>query len=320
MNCDVAVWLKHTSSCPATSLATGELQEDNHDVLFPLYAIWKTMSKTKDLYSFELPKETREFYRSTMLALIDKEVPFLVGGAYAVSTYTGISRHTKDFDLFVLPSDIENTLRVFEKVGFKTDMYFAHWLAKAFSGDNSIDVIFCSGNGVSEVDPTWFARARKDRVLEVEVPICPPEEMIWTKAFIMERERYDGADVNHLLYSLSDKIDWTRLVNLFGPHWHVLLSHLLLFQFVYPSERERIPASVLEELLERSRLERLSPPPTERICRGTLLSRAQYLIDVNEWGFEDARRLPPSSMSSDEISEWTDAIENDGPDAKNKPA
>ena len=28
-------------------------------------------------------------------------MPFLVGGAYAFARYTGIERHTKDFDVFV---------------------------------------------------------------------------------------------------------------------------------------------------------------------------------------------------------------------------
>ena len=29
--------------------------------------------------------------------------------------------------------------------------------------------------------------------------VVPAEEMIWSKAFIQERERFDGADIHHLL-------------------------------------------------------------------------------------------------------------------------
>jgi hypothetical protein len=44
------------------------------------------------------------------------------------------------------------------------------------------------------VDDLWFAHATPGDVLGIPVRLCPPEEMIWSKAFIMERERYDGAD------------------------------------------------------------------------------------------------------------------------------
>ena len=61
--------------------------------------------------------------------------------------------------------------------------------------------------------------------------------MIWTKAFVMERERYDGGDVAHLLLKCSEQLDWHRLVSRFDSHWRVLLSHLILFGYIYPSEK-----------------------------------------------------------------------------------
>jgi hypothetical protein len=30
-------------------------------------------------------------------------------------------------------------------------------------------------------------------------------------------------------------------------------------------------------------------PPAERVCRGTLLSRTQYVVDVERWGYADGR-------------------------------
>ena len=39
--------------------------------------------------------------------------PFLVGGAYAFARYTGIERHTKDFDVFVRPRDFDRALDAF---------------------------------------------------------------------------------------------------------------------------------------------------------------------------------------------------------------
>ena len=62
-----------------------------------------------------------------------------------------------------------------------------------------MDVIFNSGNGVARVDDLWFDHAPRTNVLGVIVRLSPAEEMIWSKAFIQERERFDGADVLHLL-------------------------------------------------------------------------------------------------------------------------
>ncbi|MBA2744498.1 MAG: hypothetical protein H0U43_09390, partial [Chthoniobacterales bacterium] len=90
----------------------------------------------------------------------------------------------------------------FREDGFEAELTFPHWLAKAKCGDDCIDLIFRAGNGVCEVDDTWFERARREEVLGLSAALCAPEEIIWIKAYIMERERFDGADVAHLLHKL----------------------------------------------------------------------------------------------------------------------
>jgi hypothetical protein len=186
---------------------------------------------------------------------------------------------------------------------------FPHWLGKALRDGDLVDVIFSSGNGVAEVDDGWFEHAVGGEIFGVRVKLCPPEEILWSKAFIMERERFDGADVAHLLRALADKLDYVRLLDRFGKHWRVLLCHLVLLDFIYPSERGRIPRWVLHALTERLLAESEAPRERVRACRGTLLSRAQYLVDIDRWGFRDARLLPEGTMSSSEITHWTAAID-----------
>lgn len=53
----------------------------------------------------------------------------------------------------------------------------------------------------------------------------------------MERERFDGADVAHIILKRGKRLDWGRLLSRFGEHWRVLLSHLILFDYIYPSEK-----------------------------------------------------------------------------------
>jgi hypothetical protein len=63
--------------------------------------------------------------------------------------------------------------------------------------------------------------------------------------------------------------------------------------------------SQLLRRLEHEKSEAGAPP----LCRGTLLSRAQYLADVRGGGFRDARLEPRSEMSGEEIEAWTAAID-----------
>jgi len=265
-----------------------------------------------------MPAGTREpgtgdaapvLYMRAIAALSGAGVQFLVGGTHALSHYTGIARDSKDFDIFVRRTDFDAVMRVLGGCGFVTTLTYPHWLGKASGPDGFLDVIFSSGNGISAVDDAWFEHSVDGEAFGLPVRLSPAEEMIWSKAFIMERERYDGADVMHLLLARAAQLDWARLLERFGPHWRVLFSHLCLFGFIYPSERNRIPAWVMSGLMGRLDHEMRTPVPTERIAQGTLVSRQQYLVDVERWGFRDARLTQSSPMTHSEVAQWTREIE-----------
>jgi hypothetical protein len=123
----------------------------------------------------------------------------------------------------------------------------------------------------------------------------------------MERERYDGADVAHIILAEGPNLDWNRLIQRFGPHWRVLLAHLVLYGFIFPSERSRVPVHIMQDLLRRLEDELSSPKPMEPVCYGTLLSWSQYLGDVLGGSFRDARIRPFGNMSAEEVARWTAA-------------
>src|SRR5436309_15522414 len=228
-----------------------------------------------------------DFHLRSVTALQDANVPFLIGGAYVVEVYAGVSRRTKDFDLYVRPNHVEAALEALACADYTTDVTSPHWLAKAKRGRDYVDLIFRAGNGLCEVDDSWFERAHDHVLLGLRVKLAAPEETIWMKAYIMERERFDGADIAHILLCCAEKLDWQHLVQRFGTDWRVLLSHLILFGYIYPSEQGRIPMAIMEDLMRRLRKEE-PVSGQKRLGRGTLLSRTQYLVDVQKWGFHDA--------------------------------
>jgi hypothetical protein len=246
------------------------------------------------------------FYMEALRKLNETDIPFLIGGTLAFSHYSKIPRETKDLDVFVKPSDCPRVLEAFGDAGYQTELSFPHWLGKVRQGPHFIDVIFSSGNGVGRVDDLWFEHAAKADVLGLIVRLTPVEEMIWTKAFIQERERFDGADVLHLVRETGPSLDWPRLLMRFADHWRVLLSHLILFGFVYPDKRQVVPAWVMDELMRRMAASR--PNSNNVVCFGTLLSREQYLHDLERFKYSDGRARPLGRMTAEEIAIWTAAI------------
>jgi hypothetical protein len=246
------------------------------------------------------------FYGRLLKILTKSGIPFLIGGGYAFQRHTGFARPVRDLDVFVLPSDAERVLRIFADLGYRTELTFPHWLGKIYKGKAYADVIFSSGNGVATVDESWFQHAADGEVLGQEVKFSPAEEMIWSKAFVMERERFDGADVIYLLLSRGRNLDWQRLRDHFREYPLVLLAHLVLLLFCFPSEVGVVPEWLWSELLGEMQRERDASAGAERICRGTMLSREQYLEALAR-GFQDIRTLAGGTMSPEDVVTWTRA-------------
>ena len=247
------------------------------------------------------------FYAGVLRALREAGVEHLVGGGVALGQVMDVGRRPRDLDLLLRRRDLDAARTALGAAGFRTELPAPHWLAKVFDArGNFVDLIFGSGNGACAVDDLWFERATPGEVIGQPVLVCPVEELIWTKAFVMERERYDGADVAHLLHAHAERVDWAHLLRRFGPHWRVLLSHLVLFGFVYPGERARIPEAVVRELVRRLEAE-LGTNAEGGVCQGGLLSRAQYLADF-ERGYRDARERPLGPLAPEDIAVWTRGI------------
>ncbi len=238
------------------------------------------------------PNSAEQFYADCLKMLNQSGIPFLVGGTFAVNAYTGIDRPTKDLDVFCKASDFPRIFHLFTDAGYITHVEDERWLAKVFSGDHFFDLIFGSANAITPVREEWFQDAMTTEFYGVQVRVLPPTELIWSKAFVQDRYKYDGADVAHLLLKQHAHIDWRRLLSHADQYWEVLLIHILNFRFVYPSERELIPRWLLEELLARLRNHINLPTPRTKICRGRLYSRDDYGVDVFRWGFADVVGAP----------------------------
>src|SRR5262249_54767817 len=170
-----------------------------------------------------------------MRTLSAAQVPYAVGGAFAFHYYTAFPATTKDLDLFLGEHDVPRAVDALRNAGFDAKIMQEHWLAKASRDGATTDLIWGSANFWATVDERWLSRARPAQVLGHDTYVLPLEELLWSKSYVMARERFDGADVSHLFLLQGSAIDWPRLLRLFDVHHELLLVHLLLFRFVYPA-------------------------------------------------------------------------------------
>jgi hypothetical protein len=248
------------------------------------------MSKQLDNFdssAFEPPPEAVGFYAESLKLLQESGIPFLLSGTYALSCFTGITRPTKDLDVFCKPSDAPKILAFFKGRGFEIEMEDERWIGKVWRGDNFFDVIFNISSASIPITDEWFHEVYEAEVYGTNVRVTPPTQFILSKLFLQTRYRYDGADIVHTILIKHDEIDWQWLLSNMELYWEVLLINILNFRFVYPTERDLIPRWLYQELLERLRAQDEMPAASIKICRGRLISPTDYVVDVTEWGFAD---------------------------------
>jgi len=235
----------------------------------------------------EQKKESSEFFKVAIEILAESEAEFLIGGAFAVFQHTGIYRNTKDLDVFCKHSEYPKILKAFKAKGFQVELTDVRWLAKIRNGEYYIDIIFDTTNNICKVDDSWFKNAAKGVFEGNEVMFLAAEDLIWLKTYVQNRERFDGADVNHLILKTGKALDWKRLLDRLDQHWHLLLAELIIFQFVYPSEyQDIVPKWLFDELILRANEQYDLPASGDKICRGPLIDQTQYAIDIKQWDYK----------------------------------
>jgi hypothetical protein len=244
------------------------------------------MAKVIELQEGIHRQEAHDFYKEALTILHNSKIDFLIGGGFALRLYTDIMRDTKDLDIFCKSGDCPGILRAFKENGYETELTDARWLAKAISGDNFMDVIFNNPGNHCAVDDTWFEKSTKSELLGIKLRVIPAEALIWSKLYVQNRERYDGADINHIILRYGHKLDWKWLWSHLEVHWQILMAQILSFQFVYPSELDLVPKWLFDELLKRAKDQYDMPLTTEKICRGPLIDQTQYALDITEWEYK----------------------------------
>jgi len=234
------------------------------------------------------PPAAEAFYSEVLRLMAESEIPFLVSGTYALASYTGIDRPTKDVDVFAKAGDALKLLSWFKEHDFDVEIVDDRWLARITRGKLFVDIIYNMPTVTTHVTDEWFEGAPETELFGTKVRLVPPTQFIWSKIFVQDHHRYDGADVAHMILKCHGQVDWKRLLSRMELYWEVLLMAVLNFRFVYPSERDAIPKWLVDELMQRLAHQTEVAPPGKRVCRGRIFSPRDYAVDVDQWGFSEA--------------------------------
>jgi hypothetical protein len=203
-------------------------------------------------WSRRLPEEEWRVYRRVAEEAREAGVLFAFGGAFATAVYTGELRNTKDFDFYIRPQDREAMVAATARAGLRDHFdrlpYDRSWIYRASDGDVLVDAIWAMANQRAEVDSSWLTRGPLVEIRGYQVRAIPIEELIWSKLYVLQRDRTDWGDVLNLVAAQITSIDWNHLLDRLADDAPLLTAALSVFAWLDPARAEGIPAIVWTRL------------------------------------------------------------------------
>jgi hypothetical protein len=199
-----------------------------------------------------IPAEHWAVYKCVLDQLCTAEIPFALGGGLALGVYTQKFRRSKDIDLYVLPRHREQVIEMMNNCGlddyFGVKEYVRHWIYRGYKGEAIVDVIWAMANQRAEVDERWLTAGPTVRMFDQEFRVIPAEELIWSKLYVVQRDRCDWPDILNLLNATAPTLDWDHLLERAEEDEALIKGVLSLFSWVCPKRAETVPRRIWERL------------------------------------------------------------------------
>jgi hypothetical protein len=184
-------------------------------------------------------------YNEVVREAARRGIRFGIGGSLAMASYGRLNRPTKDLDLYVMPEDRDCLIAVLTDLGlndyYPQVAYDRCWIYRAVKEDAIVDVIWQMANRRSQVDEGWLTHGARIRFGDQCIPLIALEELIWSKLYVLQRDRSDWPDILNLLHSSTEKIDWQRLLGRIGADAPLLYAVLRIYAWLDPVAATSLP-------------------------------------------------------------------------------
>jgi hypothetical protein len=204
------------------------------------------MTSTTQSWTDEIPEDQWQIYQGVLDELTSRAIPFALGGAFGVAAYTGRWRNTKDLDIYITPDRREEVIQVLTSHGlqdyYEVLPYVREWIYRSHKGDIIVDVIWAMANQCANVDEYWLSRGAQVTVKGEVYRSLPPEELIWAKIFVMNKERTDWPDIFNIFAAVGSQIDWSHLLDRIDQELPLLRAVVSVFGWLDPGTARQFPA------------------------------------------------------------------------------
>lgn len=191
-------------------------------------------------------------YRDAIQALREAGIRFLLGGGFALATYVGRWRNTKDIDFYIMQADRDKAVAALTKAGFEDLFprmpYDRKWIYRSTRDGLIVDIIWAMANQRAQTDEEWFEHAPAANVRGEALAVIPMEEFLWCKLYIMQRDHCDWTDVFNLIYAVGSDLHWDHLLDRLEEDRPLLKGLLTVYDWLCPDQARDLPQSLREEL------------------------------------------------------------------------
>lgn len=200
-----------------------------------------------------IPSDQWNVYERVIRLASERRLKFALGGGLAFSHYANRWRNTKDLDLYIRPADRDAVIAVLHDSGL-TDYFDVHdydrnWIYRSHDGHGIIvDIIWQMANYRAQVDDGWINRGEWVRIRGWSLRLLPVEELLWSKLYVLQRERCDWGDLLNILHARGPRIDWGHLLARVGEDKRVLAGLVELFTWACPDRARELPIWLWGEL------------------------------------------------------------------------
>lgn len=226
-----------------------------------------------------IPSAQWAVYACILHHACEEGIPFALGGGLALGYYTGHLRRSRDLDIYVSPEYRERMKALVTRCGlidyFDTCAYDRGWIYRAHTDGIIVDTIWAMANRRTLVDEVWTSTGPMIQLCGQSFRVIPPEELIWSKLYVLQRDRCDWPDIMSLIYATGPTLQWKHLLRRVGADLPLLRGLLSVFSWISPAKAAAMPADVWTSL-------DLQQPPHEA-PDSCVESNRKDLLDTRPW-------------------------------------
>jgi len=199
-----------------------------------------------------IPHDQWLVYACILHRACSEKILFGLGGGLALGYYPGHLCRSKDLDIYISPEHRRRVISMMTDCGLEDYHdrvpYDREWIYRGHQDGIIVDAIWAMANKRASVDDRWTSCGPLVQLCGQSFRVIPPEELIWSKLYVLQRDRCDWPDILNLLYATGPTLDWDHMFQRLRADKPLLKGVLSVFEWLSPARAAAIPDEVWRSL------------------------------------------------------------------------